>query len=118
MRQYKCENEKAEGWRCYPIRVVGAFRSKCHHAPTLLVESKPGGYVTTNCSVCNERDRSFDFQQFMSLDLWVSCPECGRRMEPGKVPPKDQNYGYTCQACQLYVWLSQLLPRYEGVRPT
>jgi Bacterial RNA polymerase, alpha chain C terminal domain len=108
------------GWRTYPVRVRGPRSSRCHDAPTLLVLSMDGGFVTSNCSVCGSKDLLTQ-QGFRSLDLWVSCPLCRERMQPGMVSVVSgsrygaANYSYTCDACHLYIRLADILPHWEDL---
>ena len=74
-----------------------------------LVQSMDGGFVTRNCKECG-RFETLSEQHFKQLNIWVACPDCGRRMVAAVLP--DRNYGYICQHCDLGIPLYKLLPRY------
>ncbi len=91
------------------LRIIGPHESYCCQKPTLLVQSMKGGFVSANCSQCG-RDRSLKWDEFLALDLWVSCPKCRIRAEAGKV---DGNYGFRCPECNWRCYLASLLPMYD-----
>ena len=113
MREYNYDEGELAGWKTYPVRVKGQHLSKCHQAPTLMVQSMEGGYVTANCSKCGNKS-SVSQADFDSLQLWVSCPECRGRMVPCIY---RKNYGYSCEDCDLFVRLAHLLPRWRDLMP-
>jgi hypothetical protein len=114
--------EEVNGWKSHPVRVRGPRLSRCHAAPTLLVQSMEGGFVTANCSECGAKD-TLTASEFLSLALWVSCPECKRQMQSNLMSEVKgaarlaSNYGYACDDCRLYVRLADLLPHWEDVMP-
>ena len=110
MRKY--ENDQLENWKTYPVRICGPHLSECHQVPTLLVQSMGGGFVTANCSVCGAKDDVTD-AGFDSLELWVSCPKCRKKMSASKF---HNNYGYSCDDCELFVRLADLLPHWSDVQ--
>src|SRR5579883_963001 len=105
-----------EGWKGYPVRLLGPRMSECHGEPTLLVQSMPGGFVTANCSACGKK-YTLKEHEFRRLQLWISCPRCKRQMSPDRLSRINSqasgNYGYVCSKCQIYVLLTDLLPRWE-----
>ena len=109
MRRYEYDPQTANGWKSYPIQVIGPEESRCCNQPTLLVQSMQGGFVTSNCSKCGKSD-TLPERDFLDLHMWVNCPECRKKMHPEMV---DKNYTYQCDKCQLYIWLSDLLPNWE-----
>ena len=112
MREYPIDERVREAWKLFPLRLSDGTKSDCCGLPVVLVQSMEGGFVTRNCPRCNQYE-SLSEATFLSLDLWVSCPECRRPMEPGRLA--YANYGYTCKACSLGIRLSALLPRYEDL---
>ncbi len=113
MRPYPDDDNLHESWKRLPLRIPGRSESPCCGVPTLLVESKPGGFVQRNCSKCN---RNFDLPEdtFMNeLDLWFSCPECKHRMSPSSLV--YGTYGYVCQGCNVSIKLSEVLPRWQDL---
>ena len=91
------------------LRIRGPRNSGCCNAPTLLVQSMQGGFVTANCCVCNEKS-TLKEDEFFKLDLWVNCPKCRVRMEPKKL---DENYGYRCLLCEWRCLLASLVPNFS-----
>src|SRR5436190_21497209 len=98
---YKFSPEMTAGWKTYPVRVRGPRPSKCHHAPTLLVQSMSRGFVSANCSECGGKD-VLRQDEFLNLDIWVGCPQCNRPMDPTLLSEVRGtarlagNYGYVC----------------------
>ena len=115
MRVYPIDPRTRELWKSIPIRFVGPARSPCHGEPTLLVQSMESGFVTPNCVECG-KPASLSEQEFRNLDLWVACPECRGRMEPGLA---EGVYGYVCKPCEVRVELASVLPTHlMGDRPS
>jgi hypothetical protein len=120
MSLHKFTPAELAGWKTYPVRVGGPRLSKCHQAPTLLVESMEGGFVTANCSKCGGKD-VLRLEEFQGLGLWVGCPLCRASMNSqllSKISGSAVgagNYGYTCFGCRICIYLSDLLPRWEDV---
>lgn len=99
-------------WRAYPVRVPGHSTCGICNEPTVLVQSRDGGYVTRSCPKCAYY-HPLPEPIFRKLDLWVACPKCKGRMEPDILP--DKNYGYVCHLCNVSIALFELLPRYEDL---
>jgi len=95
------------------LRIVGPHQSPCCREPTLLVQGSKGGFVNANCSKCG-RSRMLKKDEFLALDLWVSCPKCRIRAEAGKV---DGNYGFHCPECNWRCYLASLLPMWDELIP-
>ena len=113
MKPYPDDDELHESWKKLPLRVQGLSDFSSCGAPTLLVESKQGGFVQRNCSKCNQ---NFDLPTnvFLNeLDLWFSCPECKQRMTPSHLV--YGTYGYVCESCNVGIKLSEVLPRYQDL---
>ncbi len=115
MAEYPIDPSVRDMWKSFPLRIQGGSKASCCGAPTLLVQSMDGGYVTRNCSEHGDKNYwSLPEHVFMhELDLWVACPNCKRRMSPGRVP--HSNYGYVCGTCDLSIKLSSLLPRWADL---
>ena len=113
MKEYTYSSEETQGWKSYPVRVQGPKLSRCCQATSLLVQSMKGGFVTSNCAKCGKRS-TLTRPQFEALHLWVSCPECGRKMEPGMF---IDNYGYRCESCRVFIQLATLLPFWDDIAP-
>src|SRR5712691_12336918 len=113
MREYPIDPKVREMWKLFPLRIPGNSKSTCCGAATLLVQSMDGGYVTRNCSVHGEKSSLPEHVFFNELDLWVACPECRKRMIPGRLA--YSNYGYVCKSCDLGIKLAELLPRWEDL---
>ncbi len=95
------------------LRIVGPHQLSCCRKPTLLVQGSKGGFVNANCSQCG-RSRTLKWNEFLALDLWVSCPKCRIRAEAGKV---DGNYGFRCPECNWRCYLASLLPMWDELVP-
>src|ERR1700687_1808862 len=106
MREHPVDNDIRNFWKSFPLRIPGHSISPCHREPTLLVQSMEGGFVTRNCPTCS-RNETLPKAVFLNeLELWVACPKCKVRMNPGYDP--RGNYAYICDACDLYIKLASL----------
>jgi len=113
MRRFKYDKKMCDGWKSYPIRLTLENRlSRCCSQPAVLVQSKEGGFVTANCFRCGKRD-TIDEYEFKCLRLIVSCTKCKQVMTPTLI---EKNYSYKCEDCQLYIWLSDLLPHWTELK--
>lgn len=113
MRRYKYDENICDGWKSYPVRLTLERRlSRCCSQPTVLVQSMEGGFVTANCLRCGKKDFISD-SEFKGLSLIVSCPDCKKVMTPTMI---EKNYSYYCENCELYIWLSDLLPHWEELK--
>ena len=112
MRRYEYNPESTNGWRSYPIRLTVTGKSGCCKETKILVQSMDGGFVTANCTKCGKQD-TVSHSEFEALDVWISCPECQQKMASQKVA--YSNYGYTCERCDLYVLLGDLLPKWDEI---
>ena len=120
MRRYTYDPQRAEPWRDYPILLVVPGRSRCCDQPRVLVLSMEGGFVRANCTGCNRNsDNGVNQAVFERLaeGLWVRCPECGGRMRADTGCDGSKNYGFACGHCALFIWLGDLLPRWEALDP-
>ena len=113
MEIYQIDPSVREMWRTYPVRIPGGSQCPRCDVETVLVQSMEGGFVTRNCAHCND-STPLPKDVFFSLNLWVACPECSRRMTPNELP--DRNYGYVCRKCDVGIRLSDLLPRWEDLQ--
>ena len=117
MQHFFFKEDNLENWKSYPIRLEVPELSDCCHQPRLLVQSMEGGFVTANCSECG-RKKTLSRHEFQELPVWVSCPKCRKKMLAQVVPGssgKKLNYGFACNDCELYIWLSDLLPHWSDV---
>ena len=80
--------------------------SKCHKAPTLLVRSREGGFVTRNCLKCGNPDW-VSVEQLPKLD----CEICGSLLTVEKLD--GYNYFYVCARCKRNWELSRFLPHWS-----
>lgn len=101
-----------EIWKTYPVRVPGHSQSACHDAPTILVQSMEGGFVTRNCPTCGDHDYLKESSFRNEIDLWVACPICKQRMVKQMV---EKNYAFACESCDGYITLAALLPRFSEI---
>ena len=114
-------------WKQFPLLITVPFVSRCCGAEMIVVESKTSGWVKADCPRCLswETNRLISEPIVNSLKVPVDCPRCNSRMKPGKVWSGSQHnsrritYGFECDYCHSYVWLSQIVPHYsdrESVR--
>ncbi len=114
MRIHQVENAVMAAWRAYPIRVVSRQLSRCCQSSRLLVRNELAeGWIDAICAVCgkNEFLRHAEFEE---LDLWVQCPICQNRAEPGR----QEFYGFYCAECGVFLRLADLLPQGTGAPPS
>jgi ribosomal protein S27E len=109
--KYEFDVDAVLAWKTYPVRVIGPRFSRCCSKPTLLVQSMTGGFVTANCSACGNKE-TLALGEFKQLGLWVSCPRCKKRMNTFDA---WGNYAYSCDACDIYILLADILPRWEDL---
>jgi hypothetical protein len=114
LRRHQFDENTMKGWKSSPLRIIGATLSLCHQKPTFVVQAMTGGFVTADCSECG-KTRTITFDEFRDLKLWVACPSCEKQMSAEMVPPKDKNYGFICKNCNIYIWLSDLLPYCQDI---
>jgi len=120
MERFSPEPDLALAWKCHPLRLLVPEPSKCHGMPRLIAQSMDGGFVSANCSECGAKEPFGDADlRNLGCSYWLACPVCRGRMVAGRVPGSSgkpgQNYGLTCEACKLYLWLSDLVPRWEDL---
>jgi len=111
MREHFVSPEVRELWKRYPARISTGSLSRCCRQPMVLVQAMEGGFVTQNCSACGTQDRVSE-DEFLRLSLWVACPECRKPMVKEIV---RKNYAFSCEACEGYIKLASLLPRWEDL---
>jgi DNA-directed RNA polymerase subunit RPC12/RpoP len=81
--------------------------SKCHSAPSLLVRSRDGGFISQNCLKCGH-------SSYVSIDQLpkLKCEFCLLiDLEVGK--NDDGNYQYKCQGCGRKWNLPEMLPHWS-----
>lgn len=93
-------------WKASPLRIVFGT-SSCCNASTILVQVSPSGFVKRKCTKCGESDTLKD-AQFHCLDLWIACPKCTSKMQPGR--EFYEQYAYICKACRFAIKLGDILP--------
>lgn len=74
-----------------------------------------GGFITSNCLGCGKPYRDVTWEKFKSLPLIVSCPKCKKRMIPS-MTKREGNYAYECGDCELYIWVSDILPDWKDLK--
>jgi hypothetical protein len=80
-----------------PTRIIKAVSpSRCCNAPSILVRSRPGGFVTQDCLRCGQRSDYVRENDIPDLD----CEGCSR-FRPNTIVPtlKGNNYWYECTGC-------------------
>ena|SRR5437016_2741811 len=84
----------------------GKRPSTCHGAPTIIVLSRPGGFVTQNCSY-SECGVGASVIESDLPDLL--CSECNGQL----TPLLHKNYFYVCDNCQLEWEVPSLVPAWH-----
>jgi hypothetical protein len=113
MRHLRYDKETCDGWKSYPVHLTLGHRvSHCCSQPAVLVQKTEDGLVTANCFKCGNSE-TISAYEFRSLRFIVSCPECKHVMTPTLI---EENFSYLCENCQLYIWLSDLLPHWEELK--
>lgn len=86
--------------------LVSETPSPCHHRPSIIVQSRKGGFVTQNCGTCGVP---------RALRLWelpaVQCPRCGIDLDSGT--NANRNYEYSCRQCRFRCQVAELVPRWH-----
>ncbi len=113
MRRYEYDKNTCDGWKSYPIRIIGGGGrlSKCCRSLLAFVQSMDGGFVTADCFKCGKKETITE-DEFKGLPLICCCPECKQVMKKEMV---DKNYCYTCSRCDLYIRLADLLPHWSDL---
>jgi DNA-directed RNA polymerase subunit RPC12/RpoP len=80
--------------------------SPCCHAVNVLVRSRPGGFITQNCTACGK-------PQPLKLDELpeLRCKEC--QVALGRFENVRKNYSYKCISCQREWELANLVPAWH-----
>ena len=87
----------------------GKFPSQCHDAPTVLVKSKNGGYVTQNCTKCGDADHI----EVAAMPEYFFCPLCDKPVER----VKRTKSMYDCKRCQIKWELHTIVPEWSDLFP-
>ena len=80
--------------------------SKCCRAKALVVQSRPGGFISQNCLRCGKSDY---INEDGLPDLECDC--CGRILKIEHVD--NQNYFYVCQQCNRNWKISDTVPHWS-----
>ncbi len=112
-KPYPIDENIVRMWKNFPVRISGHSTSRCCHKPTILVQSMQGGYVSRDCPECGNPTTLPEEVFLEKLDLYVACPICRARMVAEIL--FNKNYGYTCQACKIYIDLASLLPKWTDL---
>ena len=81
--------------------------SKCCTKEAIVVQSRPGGFISQNCLKCGKSDY-INEQSLPDLD----CDFCGQALEVEKV---DKNYFYICKQCGRKWKLGDNVPHYTAL---
>lgn len=82
--------------------------SRCCRSPSLIVQSRQGGFISQNCTTC-EKPRRITLKELPELYCFVCCSE----MEAFQ---NDQsNYAYYCEECDSEIELANLVPFWNEV---
>jgi hypothetical protein len=102
-RQIIEQLERLKQERAAPKKLTlnGKYPSPCCGKPTIIVRSRPGGFVTQNCSQCG-LPKSIRLEELPAL----TCTRC----QVALVPFKPKNYFYACPRCKVQWELASLIP--------
>ena len=78
-------------------------RYYCCNAPSRIVRSREGGFVSQNCIRCG-RPRKLPMTALPKL----ICPSCHRELE--NYINYNKNYAYRCISCGMSIELADLVP--------
>jgi hypothetical protein len=81
--------------------------SKCCNAKSLLVQSRPGGFVGQDCLKCQKGSDHVGLADLPPLD----CDLCGNSLRATK--DMMSNYVYQCDSCGRVWKLGDNLPRWS-----
>lgn len=112
MKKFMYDEKICNGWKSYPIRVTLSRPSKCHQNLLILVQSMEGGFVNADCFKCGKKETITE-DEFKNLPLICCCPKCKKIMKSEMI---DKNYCYTCQDCDLYIRLADVLPHWADLK--
>jgi hypothetical protein len=90
--------------------LYGPRPSKCCNAKTVLVQSRAGGFVSQDCSVCGNSGRI----SITELPK-IPCDICGTELQASK--DALSNYVYRCESCSRVRKLGDMLPRWSDYFP-
>lgn len=85
--------------------IVAVQSSRCCHAPSLLVLSRPGGFIAQDCLQCGRRSDYVREADIPDLDC-EGCPR-PRTIEPAII---DRNYWYVCTGCRREWKIAEIVP--------
>ena len=93
-----------------PLRLVIYARCKECRAlrDTLVVLSRPGGFVTRNCLTCGKPNAV----QFKQLPEDLVCERCQVQVDP--TTNARGNYAYSCSCCGSLSELAGLVPAWQN----
>jgi len=77
--------------------------SPCHREPTLIVQSREGGFVTRNCAKCGKPHK------LSRKDMPKRyCGQCGLPLTRYQNP--RHNFAYRCDQCGISFELADIVP--------
>lgn len=85
--------------------LYGKYPSGCCNSRTIIVRSRPGGFVTQNCEKCGDPKSISDFE-FPA----AKCTKCKSDM---RVVLVRKNYAYKCSQCGREEMIHELVPSWE-----
>lgn len=101
-------------WKQAPFRIYGPSISSCCHQPSIIVQSRSGGFVTQNCTNCGYRYEYLgEFDYINEVAFLIKCPYCLQTTCREVLP--DKNYGFACHDCNIGLRLAAIIPDYEDL---
>lgn len=86
--------------------------SRCHGVPSLIVQSRPGGFVTQDCPVCG-KPSAIRLDELPFLRCF--SPGCGNDVKASQ--DRHGNYVYACQRCSTTERLADVVPSWKDHFP-
>jgi len=82
--------------------------SPCHRAPSVIVRSRTGGFLTQDCERCG-KPRALRRDELPDL----MCPRCSVALREGV--NTNGNYAYSCATCGYALELAQIVREWSDL---
>ena len=91
--------------------IVAVRVSKCCGAPSILVRSRAGGFISQDCLECGQNSEYVNESDIPNLDCAL-CLKFGRKetVEPKKI---RDNYWYECGDCRRKWEIASIIPHWS-----
>jgi hypothetical protein len=91
-----------------PCLIVAVRLSRCCNARSILVRSRPGGFIAQDCLNCGQKSDYVRENDMPDLD----CEGCCRLRREREVEPRirENNYWYECTGCRRTWKIGSIAP--------